>query len=601
MSQARTSAAAPPQVQHAPRTGEHDQPAEVAADRYAAYAVAGRAAEWSFGHLPLRDPGGGAALLRQRLDGDGHALPDELASTLGGGLDLTGVRLHTGADAAALARSEGAEAVTAGSDIAFAAGRFETHTLEGRHRVAHELAHAAAHRRHDPQGVHHRKEGETTTAPAKADYEMFVDEAVRYLTSAADYYHSMAQVAKAAGVTPPQAPDPAKPAEAPAATPPKQPKQPEQPAGKADRKATPGRTPTQPGLDDARLTAALKKLTETYDSSRTILEQQLGGDANRTDRLRRAYVDAAGAARAAAAGTARANLIVIAAPKEQKDLFIVNATTYARQYYAAPRGGEVVTTIKDVDSVDALLDAIEGADPNRMIGRIDVFCHGTIEPVHELKLGKTWHPVKDFETAAQARAGRAATLSTHARFDAGSVIELHACRLGAPLSDIGKTKETPTTGTDFLTGVGRSLGGEQGESVTGYQQRWVPRRFQFPGLTKVSDLKPAQRTTFDRIAVQTYDAVMAGSTEVRNLLTDDEVRTGTVSRARKVAIMERLYDDAGGAWVIGHQYAGTVPQSIDPVKDVKGKRDTFSNEADWQSLTLTVTIPKPPAPTGGTP
>lgn len=601
MSQARTTAAAPPEVQHAPRTGERDRSAEVAADRYAAHAVAGRAADWSFGHLPLRDAGSGAALLLQRLDGDGHAVPDELASSLGAGLDLTGVRLHTGADAAALARSEGAEAVTAGSDIAFAAGRFETHSLEGRHRVAHELAHAAAHRRHDPQGVHHRKEGETTAAPAKADYEMFVDEAVRYLTSAADYYHSMAQAAKAAGVTPPRSPDPATPAEAPAATQPKQAKQPEQPAGKADRTAPPGRPPTQPGLDDARLTAALKKLTQTYDSSRTILEQQLAGDANRTDRLRRAYVDAAGAARAAAAGTARANLVVIAAPKAHKDLFIVNATTYARQYYAAPRGGEVVTTIKDVDSVDALLDAIEGADPNRMIGRIDVFCHGTIEPVHQLKLGRTWHPVKDFETAAQARAGRAATLSTHARFDAGSVIELHACRLGAPLSDIGRTTETPTTGTDFLTGIGRSLGGEQGESVTGYQQRWVPRRFQFPGLRKVSGLKPAQRTAFDRIAVQTYDAVMAGSTEIRNLLTDDEVRTGTVSRARKVAIMERLYDDAGGAWVIGHQYAGTDPQSTDPVKDVKGKRDTFTNEADWQSLTLTVTIPKPPAPTGGTP
>ena len=62
MSQARTSTAAPPEVQHAPRTGERDRPAEVAADRYAAYAVAGRAADWSFGQLPLRDPGGGAAL-----------------------------------------------------------------------------------------------------------------------------------------------------------------------------------------------------------------------------------------------------------------------------------------------------------------------------------------------------------------------------------------------------------------------------------------------------------------------------------------------------------------------------------------------------------
>jgi hypothetical protein len=51
------------------------------------------------------------------------------------------VRLHTGADSAAAARSINASAYTIGQDIFFAAGRYNPHSGEGRRLLAHELSH----------------------------------------------------------------------------------------------------------------------------------------------------------------------------------------------------------------------------------------------------------------------------------------------------------------------------------------------------------------------------------------------------------------------------------------------------------------------------
>jgi hypothetical protein len=44
-------------------------------------------------------------------------------------------------------------------------------------------------------------------------------------------------------------------------------------------------------------------------------------------------------------------------------------------------------------------------------------------------------------------------------------------------------------------------------------------------------------------------------------------------------------------------YSTKTPQSTDPVTDVKGARDTFSNEKDWQSRVLSIKVPS----AGGTP
>lgn len=57
------------------------------------------------------------------------------------GHDFSAVRVHADADAARHTALRGAEAVTLGSDIGFAAGRYAPGTPEGRELIAHELAH----------------------------------------------------------------------------------------------------------------------------------------------------------------------------------------------------------------------------------------------------------------------------------------------------------------------------------------------------------------------------------------------------------------------------------------------------------------------------
>ena len=64
----------------------------------------------------------------------------------GFGQDFSQVRVHTGPDAGAFARSMGAKAVTSGEDIAFAQGRFAPDSAQGRTLLAHELAHVAQQR-----------------------------------------------------------------------------------------------------------------------------------------------------------------------------------------------------------------------------------------------------------------------------------------------------------------------------------------------------------------------------------------------------------------------------------------------------------------------
>jgi hypothetical protein len=57
------------------------------------------------------------------------------------GHDFGGVRVHTGGEAAAMARSLGARAFTTGSDVFFGAGQYRDDTDTGRRLLAHELTH----------------------------------------------------------------------------------------------------------------------------------------------------------------------------------------------------------------------------------------------------------------------------------------------------------------------------------------------------------------------------------------------------------------------------------------------------------------------------
>jgi hypothetical protein len=63
------------------------------------------------------------------------------------------VRIHTGADADAAARSMYAAAYTVGDDIVFAAGRFQPGTAAGRALLAHELTHVVQQRQHGALAV----------------------------------------------------------------------------------------------------------------------------------------------------------------------------------------------------------------------------------------------------------------------------------------------------------------------------------------------------------------------------------------------------------------------------------------------------------------
>jgi len=81
----------------------------------------------------------------KRLLGPGRRLDVDVRSELETaiGVDLSGVRLHTGVDADRSARAAGALAYTAGQDIVFAAGQYDPGSTAGRWVLAHELAHVA--------------------------------------------------------------------------------------------------------------------------------------------------------------------------------------------------------------------------------------------------------------------------------------------------------------------------------------------------------------------------------------------------------------------------------------------------------------------------
>jgi len=78
----------------------------------------------------------------------GRPLDGPSASRMGSafGADLGGVRVHSDARAAQIARNLGAQAFTVGSDIAFAPGRYQPGTVVGDALIAHELAHVLQQR-----------------------------------------------------------------------------------------------------------------------------------------------------------------------------------------------------------------------------------------------------------------------------------------------------------------------------------------------------------------------------------------------------------------------------------------------------------------------
>lgn len=77
------------------------------------------------------------------IHGRGEPLPESERRWFGDrmGLDFGNVRVHTGPEAEDSARDAGAKAYTWGSHVVFGEGRYRPETGEGRHLLAHELAH----------------------------------------------------------------------------------------------------------------------------------------------------------------------------------------------------------------------------------------------------------------------------------------------------------------------------------------------------------------------------------------------------------------------------------------------------------------------------
>ena len=75
--------------------------------------------------------------------GSGSALPTDTRQKMesGIGADFSGVRVHTGSEAAQLSDSIGAQAFTHGNDVYFNEGKYNPSTTEGAHLLAHELTH----------------------------------------------------------------------------------------------------------------------------------------------------------------------------------------------------------------------------------------------------------------------------------------------------------------------------------------------------------------------------------------------------------------------------------------------------------------------------
>lgn len=102
--------------------------------------------------------------LQQRLQstkGGGEALPAEtrIAMESSMGADFSGVRVHTGREAASLSNELGAQAFTHGNNIYFNEGKYAPSDKGGQHLLAHELTHTVQ------QGASVQRKPDTRIAP----------------------------------------------------------------------------------------------------------------------------------------------------------------------------------------------------------------------------------------------------------------------------------------------------------------------------------------------------------------------------------------------------------------------------------------------------
>jgi len=187
-------------------------------------------------------PGEAPPIVRETLDSPGQTLDPQTRSFFEArfGHDFSGVRIHADARAGQSARAVNALAYTVGRDIAFAPGRFAPSTTEGRHLLAHELAHTLQ----QPGSAH---QAEAPSGPLPVTHSNTPEE--RHADSVASRALGNAVPNAAAGSAAPRsvrrAPDPASPATAPGASPAPSAQPANQPPAPAATSPG-GATPTEP-------------------------------------------------------------------------------------------------------------------------------------------------------------------------------------------------------------------------------------------------------------------------------------------------------------------------------------------------------------------
>ena len=127
---------------------------------------------------------GADAAVASASSSSGHALPETLMRKFEGslGADLSGVRVHTGAESAHAADAVGARAYTLGQDILFGAGQYDPSSPAGEHLLAHEVAHTVQQRGGTPT----RQNKLEVSAPADtAEHE--ADRAADAMTAGAPF------------------------------------------------------------------------------------------------------------------------------------------------------------------------------------------------------------------------------------------------------------------------------------------------------------------------------------------------------------------------------------------------------------------------------
>jgi len=124
-----------------------------------------------------------------------NSITDKISSTKGGGEDIeestksfmesgfvsdfSKVKIHTDNDAAQLSSDLNAKAFTVGNDIYFNQGQYQPGSLEGRHLLAHELAHTLQ----QSAGTKIQKKDQSNTINTDLEFWDFHSDAVKALTN----------------------------------------------------------------------------------------------------------------------------------------------------------------------------------------------------------------------------------------------------------------------------------------------------------------------------------------------------------------------------------------------------------------------------------